>query len=246
MLGVIPAGGLGTRLAPLAYPKELLPIVYASDDGRAVPRPVLLSSLDQMRAANVEQCIVVIADWKLELVRVLGERQADVALAYVVRAVARGLADAIDATHAWLADRDVCLALPDTLIEPTDALARVGATLASTASDLVLGVFPTDCPEQLGPVRIDGAGRVLDVQDKPASVPDEMRNTWGLAAWTPRFSVFLHEMVAANSGVVLGAVFQAAVANGLDVRAVRFEGGGLIDVGTPKGLAAAFARSRPL
>jgi len=244
MVGVIPAGGLGTRLAPLGYPKELLPIVYAGDDGRAVPRPVLLSSLDQMRAAKVEQCVIVIADWKLELVRVLGERQAEISLAYVVRAVPRGLADAIDATHAWLADRDVCLALPDTLLEPADALDRVGAALVSTGADLVLGVFPTDHPELLGPVRVDAGGRVLAVQDKPASVDDTMRNTWGIAGWTPRFSALLHDIVAANPGVILGSVFQRAVAEGMDVRAVTFDDGSFIDVGTPEGLAAAFARSR--
>jgi glucose-1-phosphate thymidylyltransferase len=242
MIGVIPAGGLGTRLAPLGYPKELLPIVYTADDGRAVPRPVLLSSLDQMRAANVEQCIVVIADWKLELVRVLGERQADVALAYVVRGVPRGLADAIDATHVWLAERDVCLALPDTLIEPADALARVGATLAATDADLVLGVFPTDRPEQLGPVRVDADGHVREVRDKPATVADDMRNTWGIAGWGPRFGALLHSMVAENPGVILGAVFQRAIDDGLSVHAVRFTDGSFIDVGTPEGLAAAFAR----
>jgi glucose-1-phosphate thymidylyltransferase len=244
MIGVIPAGGLGTRLAPLGYPKELLPIVYAGDDGRAVPRPVLLSSLDQMHAANVEQCIVVIADWKLELVRVLGERQSDIALAYVVRQVPRGLADAIDATYAWTADRDVCLALPDTLIEPADALARIGSTLASTGADLVLGVFPTDRPEQLGPVRIEADGRVREVQDKPAKADDDMRNTWGIAAWSPRFGALLHELASDDPGVILGVVYQRAVERGLDVRAVKFDGGSFIDVGTPEGLSAAFARSR--
>lgn len=242
MVGVIPAGGLGTRLAPLGYPKELLPIVYAGDDGRATPRPVLLSSLDQMRAAGVEQCVVVIADWKLELVRVLGERQADISLAYVVRGVPRGLADAIDATHGWLADREVCLALPDTLIEPADALARVGATLGSTGADLVLGVFPTDRPEQLGPVRIDDDGRVREVQDKPASVHDDMRNTWGIAAWGPRFGDLLHQMASDDPGVILGVVYQRAVERGMDVRAVKFSDGSFIDIGTPEGLAAAFQR----
>lgn len=244
MVGVIPAGGLGTRLAPLEYPKELLPIMYAGDDDRAIPRPVVLSSLDQMHAANVEQCAVVIADWKLELVRVLGEKQAEISLAYIVRAVPRGLADAIDATYTWLADRDVCLALPDTLIEPADALARVGDVLASTTADLVLGVFPTDRPDQLGPVRVDGEGRVCDVQDKPASVAADMRNTWGIAAWTPRFGALLHAMVTEHPGVILGAAYRRAVTDGLDVRAVVFAGGSFVDVGTPEGLAAALAKVR--
>lgn len=240
MVGVIPAGGLGTRLAPLGYPKELLPIVYADHGDRAYPRPVILASIDQMARAGIAQCAIVIADWKLELVRVLGERQVDVALAYVVRAVPRGLADAVDAPYAWLADRDVALALPDTLVEPADALARIGAELAAHDADLVLGVFPTEHPEQLGPVRIGTGGRVAEVQDKPAHT--DVRNTWGLAAWSPAFGALLHAAVAAEPTIILGHVFQRAVDAGLHVRAVELPGASFLDVGTPAGLAAAFRR----
>src|SRR5204863_329123 len=82
------------------------------------------------------------------------------ALGYLVRAVPRGLADALDAAWPWLGDADVCLALPDTLVTPADALARVRAERSTSGADVVLGVFPTDRPEQLGPVRVadDGAG----------------------------------------------------------------------------------------
>jgi len=155
--------------------------------------------------------------------------------------VPRGLADALDATFAWVRDRDVCLVLPDTLVAPDDALARVKAELDASRADLVLGVFPTDHPELLGPVRIADDGRVLDVLDKPART--DVRNTWGMAAWSPRFTALLHEAVGAEPEVVLGAVFDRAVKTGLHVRAVAFADGRFVDVGTPAGLAAALVQA---
>lgn len=240
-IGVIPAAGLGSRLAPLGYPKELLPIIYTVDAGRAVPRPVVLASLEQMHRAGITQCIIVVAEWKLELVRVLGESAAGVALSYVVRSVPRGLADAAAAPAPWLADRDVCLALPDTLVAPDDAIARVRAAKDDSLADLVLGVFPTDEAERLGPVRVRADGVVLEVLDKPAAT--DLRNTWGVAIWSPRFGEFLHDALAREDSVVLGDVFHRAAGAGLAVRAVAFPEGRFIDVGTPEGLAAALRSS---
>jgi glucose-1-phosphate thymidylyltransferase len=240
-VGVIPAAGLGTRLLPLAYPKELLPITYTDADGQIVPRPVLQASLDQMRRAGIRQCVIVIAEWKLELVRVFGDGSAlGMSLAYVVRGVPRGLSDALDAATPWVGDHDVCIALPDTLISPDDALARVKAEREASGADVVLGVFPTDHPEQLGPVRVASGGAVIEVLDKPAST--DLRNTWGMAIWSPHFTAFLAREVAAapeDKKPVLGALFQRALEVGLSVRAVEFPDGHFVDVGTSQGLAEA-------
>jgi len=242
-VGIIPAAGLATRLLPLAYPKELLPIVYTAQDGELVPRPVLQASIDQLRRAGVRQCVIVIAEWKLEIARVFGDGSAlGVALSYVMRPVPRGLADALLAAEPWLADRDVCLTLPDTLIAPDDALARVRTERERSGADLVLGVFPTDHPEQLGPVRVDPHGDVVEVLDKPAAT--DLRNTWGMAMWSPRFTTLLAAEVAAATDAkpVLGAVFQRAIDAGLRVRAVTFGDGRFVDVGTSQGIAEALGR----
>jgi glucose-1-phosphate thymidylyltransferase len=239
VIGVIPAAGLGSRLG-VPYPKELLPIVYAEQDGRLLPRPVLQASLDQMRTAGVAQCVIVIAEWKLELVRILGDGSSSgVALAYVVRSVPRGLSDALDAAWPWVHGGDMCMTLPDTIVAPTDALARLRVERETSGADLVLGVFPTDKPEQLGPVRVGDDGRVLEVLDKPAST--DLRNTWGMAVWSPRFTALLHAAVV-DATPVLGALFQRAIDEGFAVRAVCFDEGSFDDLGTPEGLARAIAR----
>jgi glucose-1-phosphate thymidylyltransferase len=241
-VGVIPAAGLGTRLLPLAYPKELLPITYTSADGQIVPRPVLQASLDQMKRAGIHRCAIVIAEWKLELVRVFGDGSAlGMSLAYVVRGTPRGLSDALDAAMPWIGEADVCLALPDTLISPDDAIARVRAEREATRADVVLGVFPTKHPEQLGPVRVV-AGAVVEVLDKPAHT--DLRNTWGVAVWSPHFTALLAREVSAapdDAKPVLGALFQRALELGLSVRAVEFTDGHFVDVGTSQGLAEALS-----
>jgi len=246
LIGVIPAAGQGTRLAPFLYPKELLPIVYATvgRNGRdVVPRPVLQFSLDAMKLAGITECIIVIANWKLEIPRVLGDGDGSgISLSYVMRNFPRGLADALDAVQPWVRDQHVGLALPDTVVTPPDALSRLWRECLSSQADLVLGVFPTSTPEQLGPVQVDSDGMVSQVLDKPTAT--DLKNTWGLAVWSPQFTEVLHAEVAKapqDAKPTLGSVFQHAVDLKLNVRAVCFDDGRYIDVGTPDGLGRVVA-----
>jgi glucose-1-phosphate thymidylyltransferase len=107
----------------------------------------------------------------------------------------------------------------------------------SSHADLVLGVFPTPTPEQLGPVRVDSDGRVTQILDKPKTT--DLKNTWGMAVWSPRFTGLLHEEVAKSpedAKPTLGSVFQQAVDRNFNVRALLFDDGRYLDVGTPDGL----------
>ena len=65
--------------------------------GRHVrPVPAAALSIEALRLAGVSRCLVVVADWKLELVRVLGDgSDLGLAIAYLHRGVPRGLADAV-------------------------------------------------------------------------------------------------------------------------------------------------------
>ena len=247
-VGLIAAAGLGSRLAPCRYPKELLPVVYAVDaDGLQVrPRPVLELSLEVLQRAGVRQCMIVLADSKFEIARVFGNgADHGIGLGYVLQSEPLGLADALCAAHLWVADREVCMVLPDTVIAPVEAMAELRRVRHDSAADVVLGVFPTVTPEQLGPVRFDQANRVLEVLDKPTVT--DLRNTWGMAVWTPRFSSFLYDRVAAappEKKPELGAVFDAAVQHGLAVVCRWFAKGSFLDVGSPDNLASLVWQNR--
>ncbi|HUN51735.1 MAG TPA: sugar phosphate nucleotidyltransferase, partial [Candidatus Sulfotelmatobacter sp.] len=227
------------------YPKELLTVAFAREAGEAALRPVLAIelALRAMGEAGIARCQVVVSAAKWEVLRYLGDgRRHGVDIAYLVQAEPRGLADAVDRGHAWTRGASVCMAMPDTVLHPADAIGRVKAKLVAAGADLILGVFPSGHPEQQGPVRFAADGRVLEVLDKPAAT--DLRNTWGVAAWSPAFGTLLHATLAAGGAgaqPALGAIFDLAVRRGLDVRAEYFADGSYVDIGTPEGLHAALA-----
>jgi len=233
-IGILPAARLGTRLWPNRYPKELLPMAFVATHNGVRPIPTAAFSVDAMRRGGVRHVLVVIADWKLELVRVLGDgTDLGVAIAYLHQEEAKGLASAVHAGEAWFEGRNVCLGLPDTTYAPRDAFVPVCQAIRDGA-DLALGVFPVDNPEELGPVEVED-GRVLRVLDKPN--PSPVANTWGIAAWSPVFTRLLKEYVQSHPTHAIGHAFQAAVVQGLDVRGVVFEGGRYADTGTTRRLS---------
>ncbi|HMU39973.1 MAG TPA: sugar phosphate nucleotidyltransferase [Pseudomonadota bacterium] len=233
-IGILPAAGVAARLRPFRYPKELLPVVFVSDSqGGLRPKLTIEFAIEALRTAHVRHSFVVIADWKLEIVRLLGDgNDLGVSLAYLHRAVPKGLADAVDAGFEWFCGRNVCLALPDSIFTPPDAIAKISQSLQEHDADLVLGVFPTFQPERLGPVRFASDGQVLEVLEKPAQTT--LFNTWGIAAWAPSFSAFLHQTLNRSDEArtqSIGHMFNAAVLAGMRVRSVFFEGGSYTDAG---------------
>ena len=243
IVGLLPAAGIGSRLRLHGFPKELLPIGLRTTriSGELVPSLVIEHSLRAFSRASIENCWVIISPTKTEIVRYLvsGE-EFDLRLAYLTQPQPRGLADAVDHAFPWVRDKHVSLALPDTVFEPVSAIDTLRQITTNTKADLVLGLFPTARPEQLGPVELAPDGRVVAVLDKPLTTT--LRNTWGVALWSPRFTHLLHEFMATHcnsaSEVVLGHAFQLAVDQGLNVRGIFFDEGMFLDVGTPEGVAS--------
>lgn len=239
-IGILPAAGLASRLMPLRYPKELLPVAFVRDDNNGSLRPILVAeySLLAMRRAGIRRCLITISDRKPELLRYFADgSDLGLKIAYVHQPVPLGLAQAVDAGLEWISDAQVCLALPDTVFKPFDAIHALRTEIAASQADLVLGVFPTTEPERLGPVRLTRDGRVTEVLDKPPKI--DIHNTWGVAIWSPRFSQFLHDRVVSSPEAAsepIGEIFNAAVGGGLDVRAVHFPHGSYMDLGTVEGL----------
>ncbi|MBX7245158.1 MAG: hypothetical protein K1X53_06645 [Candidatus Sumerlaeaceae bacterium] len=241
-IGLLPAAGMGSRLAPFSYPKELMPIAFRvkGEDKGAHPRLAIEFSIEALKAATVKKAIVVISDRKVEIMRCLGNgARHGMDLCYIHQESAEGLADAVDRCYEWTKDNHVCLALPDTIINPGDAFKQVCESCSQLDSDVQLGVFPTDTPERFGPVRHDAAGQVIEVIDKPART--DLRGIWGIAAWSPRFSKFVHETLAARpemKSLSIGLLFNEAITAGLKVRANFFESGSYLDLGDPSNIGS--------
>jgi glucose-1-phosphate thymidylyltransferase len=241
-IGFLPAAGRGVRFGAAGYAKELFPLLFEGAHSLE-PRPIAGLALQAIHQAGAERCVVVVSPEKLELVRVLGTSHGTMSLAYAVQQEPRGIPHALRQTRPWLEDEGVVFAMPDTIFLPPGALAQVHQKRLETGADVVLGVFPTDEAERLGPVEIDENGVVIRIHDKSSPAP--RANTWGIASWSPRFTAFCcawDESREASGGErPLGHAFEAARTSGLDVRAELFTTGRFLDIGTPQGLRAALS-----
>lgn len=118
--------------------------------------------------------------------------------------------------------------MPDTFFHDGLAFSKVAAALDDGA-DLAVGVFHARARQyaQGGMCSVDG-DRIIDVIDKPSQQPTGYGWIWGVMAWKPAFWDFLKpDMPHVGYGIM------PAIHAGLDVRAVKMDGG-FWDCGTPE------------
>ena len=161
MWGVIPAAGRGSRMQPLAFSKELLPVgtrVEAHASG-PVERPRAVSEylLERMIRAGATRLCFVISPGKSDILEYYGAAFAGVPICYVVQPSPAGLCDAIFCAAPLVGDgsEEVLLGLPDTVWFPEDGLALLPTGV------LAFLLFPVDRPQLFDAVVLGGAGEFL-------------------------------------------------------------------------------------
>jgi glucose-1-phosphate thymidylyltransferase len=167
MWGIIPAAGNGTRIQPLAFSKELLPVGSRRDEsGAERPRAVSEYLIERMARAGVDKICVVISPSKSDILQYYGGSIGDISIAYVIQNRPAGLCDAIFRALPLIhPDETVIIGLPDTIWFPADAL----AALADDAFSFLL--FPVDHPELFDAVQTNADDRVLRIEVKSATAP---------------------------------------------------------------------------
>lgn len=164
MWGVIPAAGNGTRIQPLAFSKELLPVGSRRDvTGIDRPRAVSEYLVERMILAGVKNICFVISSQKSDILQYYGGTIGDVELVYVCQDGANGLCDALFRAMSVIpSDEPVLIGLPDTVWFPSDALAG----LPNDRFSFLL--FPVARPEFFDAVSLTHDGRVLNIEVKAA------------------------------------------------------------------------------
>jgi glucose-1-phosphate thymidylyltransferase len=95
MWGIIPAAGNGTRIQPLAFSKELLPVGSRFDGVTERPRAVSEYLIERMLSAGADKICFVLSPWKSDILQYYGGTIGRAAIAYVVQPEPAGLCDAI-------------------------------------------------------------------------------------------------------------------------------------------------------
>ena len=249
-VGLIPAAGRGSRLAPLPGAKELFPIGYQDYevDGTIHKRPKVISQflIEQMVKAGAERLFVVLGEYKYEIMHYYGDgSRFGVDIAYLYQEQLSGMPYALDLAHPWLSGEETVLfGMPDTIVAPGECFERMLVKQADLEADLVLGAFVTNTPTKFGMVSLSDTHDVLDTIDKPQD--SSLKYMWGNACWGGRFSGFMHEYLAqlpsSDTEVVLGDVFNAAIQADMKVVAEVFDDGHYMDIGTVEELDAALKK----
>jgi glucose-1-phosphate thymidylyltransferase len=166
MWGVVPAAGRGSRIQPLAFSKELLPVGSRTEEG--IERPCAVSEylVERLILGGADKICFVISPGKSDILEYFGDSYGGVQIAYVVQPNAEGLCDAIFRASCVVGlCEPVMVGLPDTIWFPEEAL----GALPDCALSFLL--FPVEHPEFFDAVVTEGE-RVREIQVKqrlPAS-----------------------------------------------------------------------------
>lgn len=233
MWGIIPAAGSGTRIQPLAFSKELLPVGSRFDGGIERPRAVSEYLVERMIRAGADKLCFVIAPGKSDILEYYGGQYGDASIAYVVQPSPGGLCDAVFRALPLIApDEPLVVGLPDTVWFPDDALC------ALPAQGLSFLLFPVDRPEFFDAVVLDDAGRVREIQVKREQAATNW--IWGAFKMTGSELRELHGLWRERGmrDEYIGTLVNAWLERGGTARAVR-AGRSYVDVGTLHGYRAA-------
>jgi dTDP-glucose pyrophosphorylase len=161
MWGIVPAAGAGSRIQPLAFSKELLPVGSRLEDGVERPRAVSEYLVERMIRAGVTNLCFVVSPGKTDILEYFGGDIGPVHVCYTVQARPFGFCDAVFRALPLIPrGESVCVGLPDTIWFPEDGL----CTLPD--GELAFLLFPVTRPDLFDSVVMNEDGSVCRIDVK--------------------------------------------------------------------------------
>lgn len=186
--GIVPAAGRGTRIQPLAFSKELLPVGTRMDKGNTEhPRAVSEYLVERFLAAGVERICFVISPDKTDIVQYFGGTIGHASICYAVQQQPQGLCDALFSALPFIEPADkVFVGLPDTVWFPISGFRFL------PDDELSFLLFPVSRPELFDVVITDETGAVQEIQVK--KVDPGSHWVWGAFKLTGSIFAELHRL----------------------------------------------------
>lgn len=162
MKGIILAGGSGTRLHPatLAINKQLLPIY---------DKPMIYYAMSVLMLANIREVLIISSPEYLDNYRRLfgtGE-EIGLAIAYAEQEKPNGLAQAFVIGREFLNGEPAALVLGDNIFFGA-GMRELLHRAASRTKGATVFAYHVDHPESYGVIELDGQGRAISLEEKPA------------------------------------------------------------------------------
>jgi dTDP-glucose pyrophosphorylase len=230
---IVPAAGRGSRIQPLAFSKELLPVGSRMDGGRERPCAVSEYLLERMVLGGADKICFVISPGKSDIMEYFGAGYRSTPIAYVLQPQPSGLCDAVfRAQSVVVREEAVIVGLPDTIWFPQSGL----ADLPDDALSFLL--FPVEHPEFFDAVVLDPMDRVREIQVKQAGAASHW--IWGAFKMPGHVFEELHALwlKRERQDEYFGTLVNAYIAGGGTAVGVK-SGTAYVDVGTLNGYRAA-------
>jgi glucose-1-phosphate thymidylyltransferase len=227
MWGIVPAAGRGSRIQPLAFSKELLPVGARAEAGGPRPRAVSDYLVERLVIGGADRLCFVISPTKSDILEYYGGSAYARPVCYCVQPEPLGLCDSIFRASPVVGFREpVLVGLPDTVWFPADGLC------ALPNDRLSFLLFPVDRPQLFDAVISEDGGRIREIQVKQP----EPRSNWVWGAFKMPGAIFesLHRLWQRRGDEYIGTLVNAWIAEGGEAWAVH-GGKSYIDVGATDG-----------
>ncbi|MEK9282848.1 nucleotidyltransferase family protein [Bradyrhizobium sp. ISRA442] len=234
MWGIVPAAGRGSRIQPLAFSKELLPVGSCIEDG--VERPCAVSEylVERMVCGGADKICFVISPGKSDIMEYFGASYGSTPIVYVVQQQPVGLCDAVFSAEPVIdCKAPVVIGLPDTVWFPENGLAALPDDVLSFL------LFPVERPQFFDAVVLNGE-HVREIQVKQANPASH----WIWGAFKMPGHVFeelrLLWLARNRADEYFGTLVNAYLVQGGKAVAAK-SGRAYVDVGTLHGYRAAMS-----
>ena len=163
MKGIVLAGGMGSRMYPVAEAinKQMLPIY---------DKPMIYYPISILMLAGIKEILIISTRQYLpNFKNLLGEgRRVGVKFTYAIQPKPEGLAQAFIIGEEFIGDESVCLILGDNLFygQSFSEFLRRSATLKKGA---IVYAYPVMDPERFGVLEIDSNGSAISIEEKPVT-----------------------------------------------------------------------------
>lgn len=227
--GIIPSAGCGSRIQPLAFSKELLPIGSLYENSVERPKAVSEYLIERMKKAGVCNICMVISPRKSDILRYFGSGTQNIKFCYTVQQNPSGLCDAIFCALPLINNSDqVIIGLPDTIWFPEDGLLRL------PDNSLSFLLFPVDKPHLYDAVETTNDSYVKKIHVKRENITHNW--IWGAIKMN---GVVMHDLYRlwcseGRHDEYFGTLVNAYLEQGGEAIAIK-AGTEYVDVGTVDG-----------